>query len=62
MRFAWVENDVMRFADRAEFSANVGSKRISEETLVVNTLAQTKRDLEEKFLLPFGQSWHRRLV
>lgn len=62
MRFAWVENDEMYFADRAEFAAHVGSGRISEKTLVVNTLAQTKRDLEEKFLLPFGQSWHRRLV
>ncbi len=61
MRFAWVENGEMSFAERAEFAANVGSKRISEETLVVNTMAQTKRDLEEKWLLPFGKSWHRRL-
>jgi len=62
MRFAWVENAEMRFADRAEFAAQVGSGRVSDETLVVNTLAQTKRDLEEKWLLPFGKSWHRRLV
>ncbi len=62
MRFAWVENAEMRSADRAEFAAQVGNGRISDETLVVNTLAQTKRDLEEKWLLPFGKSWHRRLV
>jgi len=62
MRFAWVENGELLFADRAEFAANVGSGRIGEETLTVNTLAQTKRDLEEKWLLPFGKSWHRRLV
>lgn len=62
MRFAWVENEKMNFADRAAFSERVADGRIGEDTLVVNTLAQTKRDLEEKWLLPFGKSWHRRLV
>ena len=62
MRFAWIENGEMLFADRTEFSAKVASGKIAEETLVVNTLVQTKQDLEEKWLLPFGKSWHRRLV
>lgn len=62
MRFAWVENGEMFFANRAEFSSKVADGQISEETLVVNILAQTKRDLEEKWLAPFGKSWHRRLV
>jgi len=62
MRFAWVENEEMKFADRAEFSSKVTDRIISEETLVVNTLSQTKRDLAEKWLVPFGKSWHRRLV
>ncbi|GAB4489278.1 MAG: hypothetical protein OHK0019_06630 [Saprospiraceae bacterium] len=62
MRFAWVENGEMQFGNRAEFSSKVAEGKISEGTLVVNTLAQTKRDLEEKWLLPFGKSWHRRLV
>ncbi len=62
MRFAWTENDEMYFADRDEFSGHVGSGRISGETLVVNTLAQSKKDLNEKWLVPFGESWHRRLV
>lgn len=62
MRFAWVENGKMQFADRAEFSAKVAEGKIPEETLVVNTLVQTKRDLSDKWLVPFGKSWHRRLV
>ena len=62
MRFAWAENEEMKFADRVEFSANVAEGKITEGTLVVNTLAQTKQDLEEKWLVPFGKSWHRRLV
>lgn len=62
MRFAWAEHNEMFFADRAEFAAQVGSGRISEETYVVNTLAQAKQDLADKWLVPFGKSWHRRLV
>lgn len=62
MRFAWVEEEKMHFADRAEFAAKVKQGRIDEETLVVNTLAQTRQDLAEKFLVPYGKSWHRRLV
>ena len=62
MRFAWSENGELLFADRAEFAAHVGDGHISDETPVVNTLAQTKRELEEKWLVPFGKSWHRKLA
>ena len=62
MRFAWVENETIHFADRAEFAALVGEGRITRDTPVVNTLAQTRQELEQKWLLPFGESWHRRLV
>lgn len=62
MRFAWVDDSEMFFANRAEFAAHVGNGRISDGTFMVNTLAQTKKDLEEKWLVPFGKSWHRRLV
>ena len=62
MRFAWMENERLHFANRAEFAANVGSGRISSDTLVVNTLAQSKQELNDKWLVPFGKSWHRRLV
>ncbi len=62
MRFAWMENGTMRFAGRAEFAALVGEGRITPDTPVVNSLAQTRHDLAQKWLLPFGESWHRRLV
>ena len=61
MRFAWIENDEMLFAGRPEFAAHIGNGRISDETPVANTLAQTKQELAEKWLVPFGKSWHRRL-
>ena len=62
MRFAWVENGEMHFADRAEFAGHVVNGRISDATPVVNTLAQTKQELADKWLVPFGKSWHRRLM
>lgn len=62
MRFAWTENGAMRFANRNEFAAEVGNGQISATTQMVNTLVQTKKELAEKWLIPFEKSWHRRLV
>lgn len=62
MRFAWVENDALQYADRPGLAARVADSAIQPETLMVNTLVQTKRDLQEKWLVPFAQSWHRRIV
>ena len=62
MRFAWVSGETLQFADRNAFSAQVQEAVIRPDTLVVNTLVQTKRDLGESWLVPFAQSWHRRIV
>ncbi len=62
MRFAWVQDGRLQFADRPEFSAQVQNSGIGDDTLVVNTLVATKRDLEENWLAPFAGSWHKRLV
>lgn len=63
MRFAWVdENGEMRFANRLEFSTLVREGKITPETLVADTLVQTKSHLAEKWLVPFEKSWHKRLV
>ena len=63
MRFAWVgENGQMHFANPAELSSAVKNQKIQPDTLMANTLVQTKRDLLEKWLQPFQQSWHRRIA
>lgn len=62
MRFAWVENGALQFADRPGLAARVADATIRPDTLLVNTLVQSKRDLQEKWLVPFAQSWHRRIV
>jgi hypothetical protein len=62
MRFAWLENGTLHYADRNGLTEQVRSGNIGPETLMVNTLAQNRQELAEKWLLPFGKSWHRRLV
>ena len=63
MRFAWIdEQGKVRFANRPEFSALVQEGRIDSNTMVADTLVQTRAQLAEKWLVPFGKSWHKRLI
>lgn len=63
MRFAWIdEQGNMQFANRPEFVAFAREGRIGTETLVADTLVQTKAQLAEKWLVPLRESWHKRLV
>lgn len=62
MRFGWVSDEGILFGNREEFGAQVRNAHITADTMVVNTLVQNKQDLSEKWLIPFAESWHRRLV
>ena len=63
MRFAWVdEQGTMQFANRPEFVALAREGKIGSETLVADTLVQTKAQLAEKWLVPISKSWHKRLI
>lgn len=62
MRFAWVNGQTLEFGNRQEFGQAVQNTRISDDTLMINTLVQSKTELQEKWLVPFSQSWHRRLI
>ena len=62
MRFAWVTGDTLQFGDRQAFGQAVLATEIADNTLMINTLVQNKKELQEKWLVPFSQSWHRRLV
>jgi hypothetical protein len=63
MRFGWLNpHGEMQFAHRPEFTTLVQEGKISADTLVADTLVQTKSQLLEKWLVPFDKSWHKRLV
>lgn len=63
MRFGWLdENQVLHTADRSGLSEAYKGRLIGEDTLMVNTIVQNKRDLQENWLLPWSRSWHKRMV
>lgn len=63
MRFAWADNSGQpHFANRIELSAARNNGEVTDETPMLNTLVQTRRELLEKWWVPFGESWHRRVV
>lgn len=63
MRFGWLDSeDRLQMGNPAVLGEAVQENRVSADTLMVNTLVQTKSALAEKWLTPFAQSWHRRLV
>ena len=61
MRFSFVQNGEISTVDRPTFSSLFASGDITDETLVVDTLINKKKDLDQ-FIKPLKQSWHRRMV
>ncbi|MFM8484902.1 MAG: hypothetical protein ACKOCH_01100, partial [Bacteroidota bacterium] len=63
MRFGWLdEHGTLHTADRSGLSEAHKRCVIGEDTLMVNTMVQNKRDLQENWLLPWSRSWHKRMV
>ncbi|MBI5913818.1 MAG: hypothetical protein HY842_00435 [Bacteroidetes bacterium] len=62
MTFTWMDGDKVKTADSTTFSKLYSEGKITGDTLVFDNLVQTKGELEEKWLKPLNQSWHRRFV
>lgn len=62
MTFAWKEGDEIKTAGNETFAELFRQGKISPETLVFDNLVKTKGELEEKWLKPLNQSWHKRFV
>lgn len=62
MTFTWMEGDTVHTADSSEFAKLYREGRINGDTLVFDNLVRTKGELEEKWLKPLNESWHRRFV
>ena len=63
MQFGWLdENGVLHTADRRGLNEARTCHLIGDDTLMVNTLVQNKRELQENWLLPFSKSWHKRMI
>ncbi len=62
MTFAWKDGENVKTASSAEFAELYQKGAINDQTLVFDNLVKTKGELEEKWLKPLNESWHKRFV
>ncbi|MEZ4958246.1 MAG: hypothetical protein R2830_00370 [Saprospiraceae bacterium] len=62
MTFAWMEGEEVKSANSADFAALFQQGKITGNTLVFDNLVKTKGELEENWLKPLNESWHKRFV
>ncbi|MGI9159714.1 MAG: ABC transporter ATPase [Saprospiraceae bacterium] len=63
MQFAWIDAaGVLQVSNRPEFQRLLQEGVITPETLVVNTLADTRAEIADNWLLPYKGSWVERVV
>lgn len=56
------QGEEISIVSKTDFEKSVAGNKISDNTIVFNTLVQTKSELENNFEIPFAQSWHKQLV
>lgn len=59
--FAYREGEKVLSAPRHEFEAMLRSGKINSDTIVFNNLVQDLSQLENKWEVPFKDSWHQQL-
>ena len=62
MTFAWKDNGEVKTASSDQFAQLYQQGKINDQTLVFDNLVKTKGELEEKWLKPLNESWHKRFV
>lgn len=60
--FTYKDGEQIAAARREDFAALYAEGKINDETLVFNNLVNTKKDLQEKWVVPLKESWHKRMV
>lgn len=56
------KNGEISLVNKNVFEQSVHDGIISDDTIVFNTLVNTKTELESGFEIPFGKSWHKKIV
>ncbi len=62
LRFSYFAQDEVHTVDRDTFAELYASGAIGDDTLVFDTLVNTREAFERSFLKPLKESWHARLV
>ena len=62
MVFSFKQGEEVLSLDRETFAKWYAEGKINDDTPVFDTLVNNKKDLEENWIKPLGESWHRRMV
>ena len=62
MYFSYWDGEQVVTASREAFASQYASGKINEDTYVFDTLVSNKGDLQNRWLKPLGESWHKRMV
>jgi len=63
MRFGWIDADgQVQFNSRDELTALKAQGVLRPDTPMINSLANSLRDLRENWVAPLEKSWHNRLI
>ena len=62
LTFTYKKGSEIMTAHRDAFSKLFKEGEINDETLVFDNLVKTKKDFDEKWIIPLKKSWHKRMV
>jgi hypothetical protein len=62
MRFSFKLDGEIHTVPRDEFAKLYAEGKINDDTLVFDTLINTKKAFEDNFVKRLGESWHKRMV
>lgn len=62
MMFSYIADQEVRFVRKEELAHLYESGAIDDETRFFDPLVNTKGEYLERWLVPFGQSWHKRMM
>jgi len=62
MTFAYMDGAAVETVTQAELSERYAAGTINDQTLFFDNLVKTYGDFKAHWLVPLGQSWHRRFV
>jgi hypothetical protein len=62
MLFAFKKKNTVEVVTKKDFEERYSQNIITENTTVFNNLVQTKAELDEKWEIRLGESWHKQMV
>ena len=62
MRFTYIDQDILHTVTKDEMTQLYQEGAINDETLVFDNLVNNKKDFLDRWVVPLGSSWLKRLV